>query len=47
MKINRILTKMNKKGFPSETTEQNERLKIWLTFIGVALSTLLAAVSQH
>ena len=30
---NRILRKSNFRGFISQTTESNERLKIWLLFL--------------
>lgn len=43
MKINRKLTKSNMRGFPSETTEKNERLKIWLTFVSGTISALVGA----
>lgn len=43
MTQNRKLTKFNSSGYPSETTERNERLKIWLGFIGGIISTLLSA----
>lgn len=47
MAVNRKLVKTNLKGFRSETTEKNERLKIWLTFIGSAISALLGAIYLH
>lgn len=47
MKENRILAKANFSGFISETTESNERLKIWLGFIGGLISTLSAAIYLH
>lgn len=43
MAMNRKLIKSNLRGFRSETTESNERLKIWLGFIGGVISTLLTA----
>ena len=43
MAVNRKLRKSNLNGYPSETTESNERLKIWLGFIGGIISTLLSA----
>ncbi len=46
MAENRKLTKTNLRGHPSETTERNERLKIWLTFwsgiITAAVSVFVA-----
>jgi hypothetical protein len=41
MATSRKLIKSNSKGFHSETTEKNERLRIWLTFLSGALSALL------
>ena len=42
MTANRKLTKTNLRGFRSETTENNERLRIWLTFISGVISAFLA-----
>jgi hypothetical protein len=46
MTNNRKLTKSNLRGHRSETTERNERLKIWLAFwsaiITAAFSGLLS-----
>ena len=47
MAENRKLIKTNLRGFRSETTERNERLKIWLGFISTTLGTLLAAISLN
>lgn len=47
MTSNRKLVKSNLRGFPSETTESNERLKIWLGFIGGLISTLSAVIYLH
>lgn len=47
MANNRKLIKSNFRGFRSETTESNERLKIWLGFIGGLISTLSAAIYFH
>ena len=47
MAENRKLIKSNLRGFRSETTESNERLKIWLSFIGGLISTLFAAIYLH
>ncbi len=47
MALNRKLTKFNLSGYPSETTESNERLKIWLGFIGGLISTLSAVIYFH
>jgi hypothetical protein len=44
MKINRKLTKSNMRGFPSETTEKNERLKLWLTFVSGTIRALVVAL---
>ena len=41
MHTNRKLTKTNLRGFRSETTEKNERLKIWLTFVSGIISAAL------
>jgi hypothetical protein len=41
MGTNRKLVKSNMKGHPSETTECNERLRIWLVFIVAMTSVLL------
>jgi hypothetical protein len=43
MKTNRKLAKRNLKGHLSETTEQNERLRIWLVFVGSLASAILGA----
>lgn len=47
MADNRKLIKTNLRGFRSETTERNERLKIWLGFISTTLGPLLAAISLN
>lgn len=47
MAENRKLIKTNLRGFRSETTERNERLKIWLGFISTTLGTFLAAISLN
>jgi hypothetical protein len=47
MAENRKLVKTNLKGFRSETTEKNERLKIWLTFIGSTISALGAIFLRY
>jgi hypothetical protein len=47
MAQNRKLVKTTTQGFRSETTESNQRLKIWLTFIGSAFSALLGAISLY
>lgn len=47
MADNRKLIKSNLKGFRSETTEKNERLKLWLTFLGSVISALLGLVYTH
>ncbi len=44
MAENRKLTKTNLRGFRSETTEKNERLKIWLTFVSGTISALVGAL---
>lgn len=46
MNTNRKLVKTNLRGFRSETTERNERLKLWLTFIGGAISTLAVLIGS-
>jgi hypothetical protein len=43
MTVNRKLNKTNLRGFRSETTERNERLKIWLTFFSGIVSALVGA----
>jgi hypothetical protein len=40
MKTNRILSKSNKEGFQSETTESNEHLRIRLGFLLGTLAIL-------
>lgn len=47
MADNRKLIKTNLRGFRSETTEKNERLKLWLTFLGSVISALLGLVYAH
>ena len=47
MSTNRKLIKTNLKGFRSETTEKNERLKLWLTFLGSVIGALLGLVHAH
>lgn len=47
MTSNRKLIKSNLRGFRSETTESNERLKVWLGFIGGLISTLSAVIYFH
>ena len=47
MAVNRKLTKTNLRGFRSETTEKNERLRIWLTFFSGAISALLGFFYTH
>ena len=47
MTTNRKLTKTNLRGFRSETTERNERLKFWLTFLGSVISALLGLAHLH
>jgi hypothetical protein len=44
MTENRKLTKTNLRGFRSETTEKNERLKIWLIFVSSTISALVGAL---
>lgn len=43
MSSNRKLVKRNLRGHPSETTERNERLRIWLVFFGTLVSALLGS----
>lgn len=43
MTENRKLIKSNLKGFRMETTERNERLKIWLTFLSGTISAIAGA----
>jgi len=45
MTSNRKLVKTNLRGFRSETTESNERLKIWLAFVGSAISATTALIA--
>lgn len=45
MTENRKLIKSNFRGFRSETTESNERLKICLRFIGGLISGLISILS--
>lgn len=47
MADNRKLIKTNLRGFRSETTERNERLKLWLTFLGSVISALLGPIHAH
>lgn len=44
MTSNRKLVKSNLRGHRSETTEKNERLKIWLTFVSGTISALVGAL---
>lgn len=46
MTTNRKLVKTNLRGFRSETTERNERLKIWLAFVGSAISATSALIAM-
>lgn len=46
MTTNRKLVKTNLRGFRSETTEQIERLKIWLTFLGGIITALFSVFHQ-
>lgn len=47
MTTNRKLIKTNLGGFRSETTENNERLKLWLTFLGGIISALLGLIHVY
>lgn len=44
MTENRKLVKTNLRGFCSETTERNERLKIWLTYVSGIVSAIVGAL---
>ena len=46
MTTNRKLVKTNLRGFRSETTESNERLKIWLVHAGRAISATAALIAM-
>jgi hypothetical protein len=47
MSENRKLIKSNLRGFRSETTEKNERLKIWLAFASGVISAVIGFFYNH